>query len=236
MREKLWGGVGIKLEIAEYHLEQMRRSLDRPQPTQLSVAMEAAGTIIDAHWQRSFYARLDAFLSAAQCVPEIVGCCFGKSLGGHRVMIDWFDMLTPDERARREAFSKQFHPHHNALRKLPLSTARNISAHRIGFVDAVKVTIRARFGVTYVGSAVEPVPVAETPMIDGPAPPWFGQTSTAVHPKGDDFSIEGKTPLPLFPECVAYLNCAGNLRRKGRSIASAVHGTKSLTSPPDEIN
>jgi hypothetical protein len=39
-QDDLWAGIEIKLEITEYHLEQMRRSLDRPQPTQLSVAMD----------------------------------------------------------------------------------------------------------------------------------------------------------------------------------------------------
>jgi hypothetical protein len=116
--------------------------------------------------------------------------------------MDWFDKLTLDERDRREAFKKQFDPDHKPFKRLPLSTARNISVHRTGFVGAVKVTIRGRFGVTYCGSAVEPVPVAETPMIDGPAPSLVRPNLDSRSPKGRRLLHRRENPsAPIPREC-----------------------------------
>jgi hypothetical protein len=68
MDEKLWAGVELKLQYAEFHLQMMGRSLDLPKPT----ALEAYGMIRDTGWQRSLYAYFDAFLSTARSVPEII--------------------------------------------------------------------------------------------------------------------------------------------------------------------
>jgi hypothetical protein len=91
MDEKLWAGVGLKLQNAEFHLLQMERSLDLPEPT----ALEASGMIVDTGWHRAFYAHLDAFLSAARSVPEIIQCCFGVDLG-HPEMKEWFKKRLAD--------------------------------------------------------------------------------------------------------------------------------------------
>ena len=61
MDEELWAGVELKLQNAEFHLQQMARSLDPPEPTAMNVALEASGAIIDTGWQRS--------LRTFGCVP-----------------------------------------------------------------------------------------------------------------------------------------------------------------------
>ena len=71
MDEKLWAGVELKLLYAEFHFDMMGRSIQPPKQTSINVALQASG------WQRSFYAYLDAFLSTARSVPEIIQCCFG---------------------------------------------------------------------------------------------------------------------------------------------------------------
>jgi hypothetical protein len=67
--EELWAGVELKLQYAEFHLQQMSRSLEPPERTHMNVALEAAGAIIGTDWQISLYAHFDALLSAARSVP-----------------------------------------------------------------------------------------------------------------------------------------------------------------------
>jgi hypothetical protein len=57
------------------------RSIQSPEQTAINVALQASGAIIDTGWRRSFYAYLDAFLSTARSVPEIIQCCFGVDCG-----------------------------------------------------------------------------------------------------------------------------------------------------------
>ena len=109
-----------------------------------------------------------------------------------------------------------------------LSTARNISLHRTGY-SSVEVKITGRFGVVYEGSAVDDVPIAESPQFVGDAPPWANtQSPTAIRPQPSDFTIDGR---PLFDECLAYLAQAEGLVIEARAIALRVHGTNSLTPP-----
>jgi hypothetical protein len=63
MHDELWTGVELKFQNAKFHLEQMTRSIQPPQRTGHSVALEASGAIIGGpDWQEAFYAHLDAFL------------------------------------------------------------------------------------------------------------------------------------------------------------------------------
>ncbi len=102
MHEELWASVELKLQNAEFHLRQMARSLESPERTATNVALEASDAIIDTGWQLSFYAHLDAFLSAARSVAEIIKCCLG--VDRHREMKAWFDRLPAEERDRRCEF------------------------------------------------------------------------------------------------------------------------------------
>ena len=120
MDEKLWAGVELKLQNAEFFFEMMGRSLQPPKQTSINVALQASGAIIDTDWQRSFYAYLDAFLSTARSVPEIIQCCFGVDLG-HPEMKKWFNTLPADEQDRRHEFKKAFQP---ALRWLSCAPSR----------------------------------------------------------------------------------------------------------------
>ena len=100
-----------------------------------SRSSSCAGTT--SRWQRSFYAHLDAFLSAARSVPEIIQCCFGVD-EGHPIMKSWFGKLPDTEQLRRHEFKKQFKISYDSFRALPLGKVRHISEHRTG-VAPVKV-------------------------------------------------------------------------------------------------
>jgi hypothetical protein len=206
MDEKLWAGVELKLQYAEFHFDKLGRSLQPPKQTSTNVALQASGAIIDTGWQRSFYAYLDAFLSRARSVPEIIQCCFGVDDRGPREIKEWFKKLPADELDRRQEFKKHFKRHYDCFRALPLGRARHISEHRTG-VAPVTVTISGRFGVTYIGNAVEHIPLSETRQIDDPELAFLAHP-IPVQPTWNDFTIEG------------------------RRIALQVHGTKSLSFPP----
>ena len=226
MHEELWAGIELKLQNAEFHLQQMERSLEPPERNAMNIALQASRAIIDTRWQRAFYAHFDAFLSAARSVPEIIQCCFGVDLG-NSMMKSWFGKLPASEQARRKDFKKQFKSDYDNFRALPLGTARHISEHRTG-VAPVKVTISGRFGVTYVGTPIDRLPISETRQINDPALGWMAKP-IPLQPRWDDFNIEGQ---PLFPACQAYLSCARGLMYKARTVSQQIHGTKSLTFPP----
>jgi hypothetical protein len=226
MDEKRWAGIELKLQNAEFHFQRMERSLEPPEQTAFNVARQASGVIIDTGWQRSFYAYLDAFLSATRSVPEIIQCCFGVDRA-NREMKDWFDALPADERDRRDEFKKKFEPLYRGFRALRLSTVRHISEHRTGVAPAT-VTISGLFGMPYTGSATERVPISETRQIDDPALALLAKPYP-IQPRWDDFYIEGQ---PLFPACQDYLDGARTLMNDARRISGQVHGTKSLTPPP----
>jgi hypothetical protein len=227
MNEELWAGVELKLQHAEFHLHRMGESLEPPERTGTNVAMQAPGAIIDTGWQRSFYAHLDAFLSAARSVPEIIQCCFGVD-EGHSEMRTCFKRLPEAERLRRQEFKKQFKGSYESFRALRLGTVRHISEHRTG-VAPVKVTISGMFGVTYIGGPVTRVPIAETRHIDDSSLLWMAKPIPLPQPSWDDFDIEGQ---PLFPACQDYLNGARALVNDARHVSNAVHGTIALSSPP----
>ena len=225
MHQELWAGVELKLQNSDFHLRRMEQSLEPPERTATNVALQAAGAIIDTGWQRSFYAHLDAFLSATRSVPEIIQCCFGADK--HPAMKSWFANLPETERLRRREFKKQFKASYDNFRTLPLGTVRHISEHRTG-VPPVKVTISGLFGVVYIGGPVARVPSSETRQIDDPTLSWMAKPIPLRQPSWDDFDIEGQ---PLFPACQAYLNEAQALMGKARSVLSVVHGANSLTVP-----
>ncbi len=128
---KLWRGIDLKLEYAEFHLDETFKALVPPKRTRRVIAMEASGTIISHEWQRPFFAHFDAFLSATKSVPDIIRACFGKD-DDNREMRKWFKQLTDDEQARRSQFSAAFSPAFDGFRNMSLIKARNISDHRTG--------------------------------------------------------------------------------------------------------
>jgi hypothetical protein len=225
MDEKLWEGVALKLQHAEFHLRHMQQSLEPPERTATNVALETSGAIIDTGWQRSFYAHFDAFLSATRSVVEIIKCCFG--VDQHPAMTAWFNQLPANERDRRREFWRQFQAHYDRFCARPLATARNISEHRTGYAP-VTVTISGMFGVTYTGGPTNRVPISETRQIDDPNLVWIAKP-LPIRPRWDDFDIGGRS---LFPECQDHLNAAQVLMTEARRISGQVHGTYSLTPPP----
>lgn len=229
MHEELWAGVELKLQNAEFHFRQMARSLESPERSATNVALEASGAIIDTGWQLSFYAHLDALLSAARSVAEIIKCCFG--VDKHPAMNAWFDRLPAEERDRRCEFRKQLQTRYDGFCGLPLGIARNISEHRIGY-PPVTVAISGWFGVTYTGGPAKRVPISETRQIDDPNLAWMDKPQP-VRPNWDEFDIDGQG---LFTACRDYLDGAQDLMNEACRISGRVHGTKSLTPPPSQID
>ncbi len=196
----------------------------------MNVALQPTGAIVDTCWQQAFYAYLDAFLTMARSVPEIISACFGKDFSP--AMKDWFNGLPTPETDRRKTFSSQFKTTYNSFKELSLSNARNISLHRTG-VAPVEVNITGRFGVSHVGTPVRRVATSESRPIaadDDPALQWATALAPiSLQPTWTDFSIDGR---PLFPECRAYLDEARKLLTQARGISQQVHGNDSLTLPP----
>jgi hypothetical protein len=222
--------------------------------------IEGMGTVISGSWHRPFYAHFDAFLSASRSVPEIIRCCFGvdtfiepdrrvsrirlsdktsrlrprqvvpKPAHGARIMKEWYEARTADERERRSEFQEKFKLDYDAFRTLPLSTARNISEHRTGAAP-VTVKVTGRFGVVYDGGPTRPIPTSETREM----PSGFGFLSnppTPVQPTWADFNIDG---APLFETCRDYLDSARDLADRARALAQEVHGESEITRPPTDM-
>jgi hypothetical protein len=225
----LWGGIDLKVASARFHLDRMVKTLQPPEPTAHLVALEAAGAIIGGMWHEAFYAHLDAFLSTARSVSELIQCCFGVD---RRVkeMREWFRTLDADEQARRREFERKFQANYDAFRALPLGTARHISEHRTG-APPVTVTVTGLFGLTYSGSPTKPIPTSEAREMPPELP--FMQRHTPVRPMWNDFQIDGK---PLFETFHSYLESAQALITRARALADEIHGENELTFPPDKLS
>jgi len=227
----LWAGVDLKLNNARFHLDGMGKALQPPDPRPQNIALYASsGAFVLNDWHLAFYAHLDAFLSAARSVPEIIRCCFGVDRA-NRTMADWFNALDQNERVRRKRFGTRFKADYDGFRALPLGTARHISEHRTG-VTPVTVTISGRFGVTYVGNPTTRVPTTETRR----SPDDYSWQSmaqpTPVQPTWNDFDINGQ---PLFETCRAYVDSARTLIERARALTQEVHGDSTVTPPPSEM-
>ncbi len=225
MHEELWAGVEFKSEQAFFHFLKMGESLKPPENSPINVTLEASGAIIGTAWQRPFYAYLDAFLLTTRSIPEVINCCFGRDTPNME-MKKWFSGLSIDEQDRRKQFSDYFRPYYEPFAKLPLSSARNVSAHRTGYPD-VTVAIVGTWGVVYEGSPIKPVPSSETPEIDNPELAFLAK-SRPLRPEQARFQIDGRD---LFDACREYLEAANKLIVDAHEIAERVHGDKVLTSP-----
>jgi hypothetical protein len=192
-----------------------------------SLALQAAGAIVDTGWQRSFYSHLDAFLSTTRSITEIIQCCFGVDRA-NREMKDWFDyQLSSDEQDRRKQFKARFDDDYRAFRSRRLSKVRHNLEHRTGVAPAT-VTIKGLFGETHRGNPTQPVPVSETRQIDDPNLAFLAQPRPLL-PQGNDFEIEGRPP---FAECREHLDAGIAVVEKARNIAELVHGAKQVSIPP----
>jgi hypothetical protein len=226
MNEELWAGADLKLEHAGYHFTEMARLVAPPERTAWDAALASSGAIVGGSWQLPFYAHLDALLSAARSIPEIIQCCFGEDRAPQ--MRTWFAGLASTEQTRRREFRNQFDAQYAAFRALPLGTARHISEHRSGVAPA-KVRLSGLFGVTYIGSPANILPSSEIRRIDDPDLAFLAKNHP-LRPSWTDFTMQGQ---PLFDACREYLHRAQGLVAAARQISDAVHGTNALTPPPD---
>jgi hypothetical protein len=227
MHHILWAGIDLKLGHAQFFLDEMSRSLQRPPRTEALAAAISADVNGDTRWQLSFYANLDAFLVMTRSIPAIIEYCFGKDPQTKKVA---FESLDGDEQNRRLKFSEEFDKPHGEFRQHPLSKQRNISFHRTGYPD-VEVKIAGHFGIDYIGNPIKAVPTGENRpsenIGDDPAK-MFAATlpPLPIQPRFSDFTIDGK---PLFEECKSYLDRASELVARARKISQRVHGYKPLT-------
>lgn len=222
MHDELWAGVELKLQNAQFHLDQMMRSIQPPERTGHSVAMMASGAIGVPDWQEAFYAHLDAFLSATRSVGNIIKCCFGVD---NHFALNPFKALHAEEQNRRREFQGQFDPLLKAFDGRLLSTSRHISEHRTG-APPVTVMTTGLFGVTYIGDPLTRIPTLETRNIDVPNLPPVHSAHLPVRPNWQDLKIDGQG---LFPACRDHLKAAQDLLAEARRIAAEVHGTNGLT-------
>ncbi len=233
----LWAGIDLKLDNARFHFEGMDYALRPPEPLPHNLAlMVSTGATFDhaRNWHREFYAHLDAFLSAARSVPEIIRCCFGVD-DGPQEMKRWLNTHDADQQSRRRKFGEQFKADYDDFRSLPLGTARNISEHRTGF-PPVTVTISGRFGVTYAGDPITRLPIREPPTVEGE---WRHGSSGGMMPaprplwpNWSDFDVNGE---PLYDACRSYVQAAQALVERARALAEEVHGDGQLSRPPNDI-
>jgi hypothetical protein len=222
---KLWRGIDVKLDYAQFHFEKTFAALVRPRLDPHMAAIEASGAIVPHEWQRPFFAHFDAFLSATKSVPEIMRACFGKDQGSVE-MRRWFGELPADEKIRRSQFSAEFASALAGFRSMTLSKARNISDHRRGVAPVVGKIV-GMFG-TYGVTATERAPTTEIREVE-PEYGWLVKPR-AIEPAWTDFYIGTE---PLFEASKAYLEASRNLCTMGLEIEKRIHSGKSLTDPPD---
>jgi hypothetical protein len=234
MHDHLWAGIDRKLEEAASIFAEMAKSLQPPERTHMSVVLESSSAVLGSNWQSSFYSLVGTFLAKVRSVPSIIEACFGADLVSPP-MRDWWDhRLPPDEQQRRQAFSAQFEADRKAFRDHYLTTERDVSEHRLGFPD-IEGKVVGPFEQVHTATPLNRIPDAESrplePNINNdPALQWAATLPPRpVQPRWDQFTIAGK---PLFPECRDYLNYAGQLAAKARTISQSVHGTHHLTRPP----
>jgi hypothetical protein len=227
-QDELWAGIDLKLDNASFHFERMSEALQPPKQDAYTITLESSDALVGGNWHRAFYAHLDAFLSMARSVPELIRCCFGMDDSAKK-MREWFDTLDHDEQKHRREFGDRFKADYDAFRALPLGTARHISEHRTGFAP-VTVTVTGRFGLTYSGNPAKPIPISESREM----PPELGwmQKHMPVRPMWTDFKIDGES---LFAVCDDYLRRARALVGDARILAEKVHGNRKLTCPPVEM-
>jgi hypothetical protein len=235
-----WDGVEFKHGAAGFYLGEMSRDLtsaiDRPETrTYAAVHISSPGTIVGNLWQNRFYFHLDAFIQAARSIPDIIQWQFG--LDPHAPK-DWTDALSTEELARREKFQKEFAADFAPFRDLPLSKARVMTVHRTG-TPPVQVELMGQWGEVYRGSPLQSLPIADrrpAPVGDTPAEyvPVISSPATPLEPRAQDFWLEWPdgNRHPLFQECNSYLQAAGVLIERTRTLKQAIHGDAALTPPP----
>jgi Protein of unknown function (DUF2934) len=227
--EELWAGVGRRISNARSSLAEMVHSLQNDPRAEARAIAAGVPVGMPTGWEESFYAALDAFVTTARSVPEVINCCFGHDRSAQ--MRDWFSGRPPAEKARRQTFSTNFRDDFEGFRTLDLSNERDVTVHRRGYPDVV-ITITGRWG-EYTGTPISRLPMVESepPIVrDTDALKWAAtQPPNPIRVTPNDFTIRGK---PLFDECRLYFEAAENLVVKGRAIAAAVHGTDPITPPP----
>jgi hypothetical protein len=225
MYEHLWKGADLKLEYASMHLQQMSQSLQPPQRTAMTTALQSSGAYIEHDWQRYLYAHFDAFLPCTRSVADIINCCFGHDRNPR--MKSWFDGLPVDEQRRRKLFTKQFHVERKSFDDNYLTKARDVSVHRAGY-PPLTIAFTGFWGVRHVSNPTIRLSMNEVKPPDGSNMGWLNQ-SMPLRPNWQDFQIGGRN---LFEACQEYVQDATDLVSKARNIANSVHGSSSLADPP----
>ncbi|SRR5712692_9585131 len=233
----MWNSIYFKVNEASFFLEQMSKDLVPPEMgdnAQLARAMAAGGAIVDHPWQRRFYFHLDAFLTSARSVPDIIMFQFGVD----KLTTNWVAGLPQPEQQNRRQFADQFRPVREGVRQHRVSTVRNITVHREGtpHVEAELVdpwgNVHQGGPTIHVDNAV--LAPASAGLAAGEYPP------VPLRPNWSHFKLI--VPLPsgsttserLQPALEDYLRMVQQAVDAARTIAQSVYGTTEprLTEPP----
>ncbi len=232
--------VEFKLQEATRHLDMMGKTIVPPMPNHHQIALMSSGAILHHEWQEPFNAELNAFLSTARSVPELIQYRFGYDRP-NKNRNAWLLALDQKEQARRTQFQQQFEAKFKLFRQLPLTEERHISEHRDG-VAHWEVRVGDLWGREYVGGPKQRIPdaiSAPTYPDDDPAVAFVAANSISPPiPRRTDFWWAIPQPggtitrLPLFPECRKFLAEAEALVAHGRALFQNIHSGHQLTVPP----
>jgi hypothetical protein len=235
----MWESIEFKLEEARFFLDQMSLDLVPPEhrsdaTSQTRAIAAMPGTIVGHPWQRRFYFHLDAFLTAARSVPDIIMFQFGVD----KVTTNWVAGLPQPERQNRQHFADKFGPVREGVRQHQVSTVRNITVHREGtpHVEAELVdpwgNVHQGGPTVHVDDAV--LAPAAAGLAAGEYPP------VPLRPNWSHFKLivpsrsGSPTSQPLQAALEDYLEAVQQAVAAARSIAQSVYGTMEprLTAPP----
>jgi hypothetical protein len=234
--------VDSKLREAAEHLKTMGKVIIHPRhrpgfTSHQAALLSCSNTVIWHLWHDRFNSALNAFLSAARSVPDVIRNRFGYDRPKKNT---WLSRLDPEEKKRRELFGQQFENEFKLFRQLPLNEERNEAHHGSG-VAHWEVVVHGHWG-TYVGGPLQPLPQTESreppPGEDLPLGWLEGACTRELEVSWTDFwwvipqAARPSVRLPLFAECKNFLGQAEALADKGRRLFNEIHNGQPFNLPP----
>lgn len=238
--------IQFKALEARRHLDRMGHVIIHPRhragfSQHQAASLSCPGTIISHQWHEEFNAALNAFLSTARSIPDVIENQFGYD-NHTKQKKAWLNALPQDEQTRRSAFSNEFLKKQAPFLKLPLNAERNEVHHGSGIAHW-EVRVQGRWGLTYTGGPTNPLPNTETrpvPQGEDPALSCLMAASAIqpLEPMHTDFFWVIPQPngnvvsVPLFPECRGFLESAEALSAEAERLFKGIHDGHSFTPAP----
>jgi hypothetical protein len=234
--------VDLKEAEAGKHLQRMGEALIHPRhrpnmSAHYAALLSCPGTIIHHSWHDTFNSELNAFLSTARSIPDVIQNRFGYDKPH---LNSWLLALDQQEQDRRKDFQKQFKAKFDPFRQLPLNGERNEAHHGSG-VAHWEARVKGRWG-TYIGGPTKPIPSTESPPAvpgeDSALAILAANSILPIEPMHTDFWWAIPQPdgsvrsLPLFLECRSFLPAATGLVIHARQLFQNIHNGHPFTLPP----